>query len=591
LGKGASFKSAIFQFINFPRNASENFTKYIIEGHRDDFLKRLLKQGQNNRGNHIMNGSNTDRRNSIQRSPLRGTYLLIAGLLGGFGLFIALALAGFGVLSRAQATNAAPPPDPALTGHFGRMFRNLPPFAPPTNAVRDALMELGSPGGIIDANDDLAAGPVALITDPTLSLVNRNNPTHTAGVTFFGQFIDHDMTFDQRSRLGFPTQPIISQNARTCFFDLDSVYAGGPGGNPELYDPAYPIKFLVESGGQFEDLPRDPINHVAIIGDPRNDENMVIAGLHAAFLLFHNHAVDLIRTQYPGIPDNDAYLQAHRLTVWHYEWMILHEFLPHVVPQSVIDDVLTNGRHFYNPLQNRAFIPVEFQITYRFGHSMVRPSYRANLHGDNGQPFFGMIFDPAGEGSSDPVDLRGGARAPRRFIGWQTFFDFGGAFSADARPNKRIDTIVSTPLFHLPLGTIFNGMPPDSLMQRNLLRCLTWSLPSGQRIANEMGIPPLSNSELAELQAIRPSFVESTPLFYYILKEAQLREDGLHLGPVGARIVAEVFVGLLQLDPDSYLTVQPSWVPTLPTHDGTPESFRMIDFLTFAGVDPTSRGQ
>jgi hypothetical protein len=538
-----------------------------------------------------MNGSNIDPRNSIHRSPLPGTYLLIAVVLAGFGLLIALALAGFGVLSRAQATNAAPPPDPALTGNFGRMFRNLPSFAPPTDAVRDALMELGSPGGIMDANDDLAAGPVALITDPNLQLVNRNNPTHTAGVTFFGQFLDHDMTFDQRSRLGFPTQPIISPNARTPFYDLDSVYAGGPGGNPELYDPADPIKFRIESGGQFEDLPRDPISHVAIIGDPRNDENMMIAGLHAAFLLFHNHAVDLIRSQNPSIPDIQAYFQAHRLTVWHYQWMILHEFLPHVIPQSVIDDVLTNGRHFYNPLQNQAFIPVEFQITYRFGHSMVRPSYRANLHGDNGQPFFGMIFDPAGEGSSDPVDLRGGARAPRRFIGWQTFFDFGGAFSADARPNKRIDTIVSTPLFRLPLGTIFNGMPPDSLMQRNLLRCLTWQLPSGQRIAQEMGVPPLSNAELAELQAIRPSFVESTPLFYYILKEAQLREDGLRLGPMGARIVAEVFIGLLQLDPDSYLSVQPSWVPTLPTHDGTPESFRMIDFLTFAGVDPTSRGQ
>ena len=538
-----------------------------------------------------MNGSNIDPTNSIHRSPLRGTYLLIAGLLAGFGLFIALALAGFGVLSRAQATNAAPPPDPALTGNFGRMFRNLPPFAPPTDAVRNALMELGRPGGIMDANDDLAAGPVALITDPNLQLINRNNPTHTAGVTFFGQFLDHDMTFDQRSRLGFPTQPIISQNARTCFFDLDSVYAGGPSGNPELYDPADPIKFRIESDGQFEDLPRDPINHVAIIGDPRNDENMMIAGLHAAFLLFHNNAVDLIRSQNPSITDIQAYFQAHRLTVWHYQWMIVHEFLPHIVPQSVIDDVLTNGRHFYNPLRNQAFIPVEFQITYRFGHSMVRPSYRANLHGDNGQPFFGMIFDPAGEGSSDPVDLRGGTRAPRRFIGWQTFFDFGGAYSADARPNKRIDTIVSTPLFRLPLGTIFNGMPPDSLMQRNLLRCLTWQLPSGQRIAQEMGISPLSDTELAELQTIRPSFVESTPLFYYILKEAQLREDGLRLGPMGARIVAEVFIGLLQLDPDSYLSVQPGWVPTLPTHDGTPQSFRMIDFLTFAGVDPTSRGQ
>src|SRR5213079_2240628 len=91
------------------------------------------------------------------------------------------------------------PPDVTVSGNFGRMFRNLPPFAPPTNAVRDALMELGSLGGIRDAKDDLAAGPVALIVDPNLSLINRNNPTHTAGVTFFGQFLDHDMTFDQRS--------------------------------------------------------------------------------------------------------------------------------------------------------------------------------------------------------------------------------------------------------------------------------------------------------------------------------------------------------------------------------------------------------
>ena len=304
-----------------------------------------------------------------------GRIYLIAVVLGGFGLFIALGLAGFGLFSRAQATNAPPPPDPALTGNFGRMFRNLPPFAPPTDAVRDALMELGRPGGIMDANDDLAAGPVALITDPNLQLINRNNPTHTAGVTFFGQFLDHDMTFDQRSRLGFPTQPIISQNARTCFFDLDSVYAGGPSGNPELYDPADPIKFRVESDGQFEDLPRDPINHVAIIGDPRNDENMMIAGLHAAFLLFHNHAVDLIRSQNPSITDIQAYFQAHRLTVWHYQWMIVHEFLPHIVPQSVIDDVLTNGRHFYNPLHEPGVysgrVPDHLPIWAQYGAALI----------------------------------------------------------------------------------------------------------------------------------------------------------------------------------------------------------------------------
>ena len=485
---------------------------------------------------------------------------------------------------------SAQPPDVSLPGNFGRMFR-LPPFAPPTDAVREALLELGKAGGIMDANDNLAAGPVALIVDPTLNLVNRNSSSHTAGTTFMGQFLDHDMTFDTRSRLGFPSQPIKSPNARTPFLDLDSVYAGGPSGTPELYDGADPIKLRIETGGQFEDLPRNPATKAAFLGDPRNDENLIISGLHAAFLLFHNHAVDFVRSQNPSVVNDDAFAQARRLTTWHYQWMILHEFLPLFVGQQVINDVLSNGRHFYNPRRDQAFIPVEWQITYRFGHSMVRPSYRANLKGDNGQPFFGMIFDPAGEGSSDPVDLRGGARAPRRFVGWQTFFDFGGAFSADARPNKRIDTKISTPLFHLPLGTIPSGTPPVSLMQRNFLRHLTWKLPSGQDIAREIGAPQLSSADLAELQPISTSFVHSTPLFYYVLKEAQLVEDGLRLGPVGSRIVAEVFVGMLQLDPQSYLRIQPNWLPTLPTQGATPESFRMIDFLTFAGVDPASRGQ
>ena len=317
----------------------------------------------------------------------------------------------------------------------------------------------------------------------------------------------------------------------------------------------------------------------------------MLAGLQAAFLLFHNHAVDHVRAQNPSISNDDAFAEARRLTTWHYQWMILHEFLPLIVGQPIVNDVLKSGPRFYNPLHDRAFIPVEWQIVYRFGHSMVRPSYRANMKGDNGEPFFGMIFDPAGEGSADPVDFRGGARAPRRFIGWQTFFNFGGAFSADVRPNKLIDTKISTPLFHLPLGAIASGTPPVSLMQRNFMRHLTWQLPSGQAIAREMGAPQLSSADLGELQPIATSFVQSTPLFYYTLKEAEIVEKGNRLGPVGGRIIAEVFIGLLQLDPQSYLKVQPNWVPTLPTQGGTPDSFRMIDFLTFAGVDPTSRGQ
>ena len=484
--------------------------------------------------------------------------------------------------------HGAQPPDVTRPGSFGRMFR-LPPFAPPTAAVQEALLEIGKVGGIMDAQDDLTAGPMELILNPNLSMVNRENPTHTAGATFFGQFLDHDMTFDPRSRLGFPTQPIKSPNARTPFFDLDSVYAGGPSGSPELYDTVDAIKFRVESGGEFEDLPRNPANNAALLGDPRNDENLMLAGLHAAFLLFHNRAVDRVRSENSSITNDEAFSQAHRLTTWQYQWIILNEFLPLITGQVVIDDILASGRRYYNPLRDEEFVPVEFQIVYRFGHSMVRPSYRANLNGDNGQPFFGMIFDPAGEGMTDPVDLRGGARARRRFIDWETFFDFGGTFTTHMRHNKRIDTKVSTPLFQLPLGTIPGGTGPVSLMQRNLLRHLTWQLPSGQSIAREIGVQALGDADLSELSPIAASFVSSTPLLYYILKEAEVKQDGLRLGPVGARVVAEVFIGLLQLDPESYLNVQPGWVPTLKTQAGTPQSFRMIDLLTFAGVDPTSR--
>ena len=154
--------------------------------------------------------------------------------------------------------------DTTRPGDFGRMFR-LPPFAPPTDRVRDALSELGEPGGLMDAEDDLRAGPVALIADPSLNRVNKNSSTHTAGLTFLGQFLDHDITFDPRSRLGFPTQPVRSLNGRTPFFDLDSVYGGGPDATPELYDTADPAKLRVEFGGQFEDLPRNPTSLAAII--------------------------------------------------------------------------------------------------------------------------------------------------------------------------------------------------------------------------------------------------------------------------------------------------------------------------------------
>jgi hypothetical protein len=494
----------------------------------------------------------------------------------GTGTAGAVALGTAPAMTFAGTAPAATPAD-----RFGRMFPDLPPFVPADDRRRAALSDIGRPGGLMDAKDDLAVGPVNLITDPNQSLVNRDNPTHTAGTTFLGQFLDHDMTFDTTSVLGVPTSPEGTVNHRTPALDLDSVYGGGPAASPTLYQPDR-IKLRIESGGLFEDVPRNS-DGSAIIADPRNDENAIISGLQAAFILFHNRVVDQLRGQ--GVAENLLFARARRLVTWHYQWIIVHQFLGEVVGADVVQDILRNGRRYYRPEPGPAFIPVEFQGgAYRFGHSMVRPSYRLNLAGNpDGSAFFGFIFDPAGDFEADPSDLRGGVRSRRRFVGWQTFFRFN---DTDVRTNKRIDTKISTPLFRLPLGAIATGDPPLALPQRNLLRQLTWSLPAGQRIAQVMGAPMLLVSELAGYGV---ALENQTPLWYYVLAEAERLADGLRLGPVGGRIVGEVFIGLLQLDPNSYLAAAPTWRPTLLTQ--TPGDFRMTDLLRFARVDPASRGQ
>lgn len=472
------------------------------------------------------------------------------------------------------------------TGRFGRMFR-LPPFAGASPQVTEALMDIGKRGGLLDADDDLDAGPVALITDPALSVNNRDNPRMTAGSTFVGQLIDHDITFDVESRLGRPTAPEGVANKRTPALDLESVYGGGPAASPQLYARADPALLRIGDGGRFEDLPRSPDDGSANIVDPRNDDNLMVAGLLCGIIRFHNRCVDAVRAQ--GTTDTaDAFAAARELTTWHFQWLVLHEIIPSFVGEAMTQRIRAHGRSFYRP--RSPFIPVEFQTgAYRMGHSMVRPSYRANLGNDRGDDaFFGLVFDPTLEPSSDPDDLAGGFRAPRRFIGWQTFFDFG---DGEVKRNKRIDTSVSTPLFTLPLSAIPTRDEPMVLVQRTLLRHVTWMMPSGQDIAQAMGEPVLPSSDLAELRDYGLGLDSATPLFYYVLKEAEVMEEGLHLGPVGGRIVGEVLLGLLELDPDSILS-RPGWRPTLPQRDGrVTGEFTITDFLAYAAVDPASRGE
>ncbi|WP_375771617.1 heme peroxidase family protein [Archangium gephyra] len=461
-------------------------------------------------------------------------------------------------------------------GRFGRLFPGLPVFAPDNQKVREALFELGKRGGLMDALDIPAGQPGASNLD------NENLP---AGFTFFGQFVDHDLTFDPTSILERQNDPEAIENFRTPAFELDNVYGAGPRVSRHLYDVNDPAKFLIEKLGgpdTNDDMPRNSQN-TALIADPRNDENTIVSQFHVAMLKFHNAIVDHLRGK--GVTGSQVFEQAQRMVRWHYQWIILHDFLPRIVGQTVLNNVLDDRpRERIFRWRNEPFIPVEFSVAaYRFGHSQVRPAYRVN------GGFATAIFNNTLANEADPADLRGGKRAARRFVEWARFFEGLADASVPApTPGKRIDSRLSSALFGLlggapgqlggdGVGTIIN---PESLAQRNLLRSLALRLPSGQAMAKRLGIKPLKLDELKQFGA---GFESSSPPWYYILKESELEKDneGRRLGPVGAQIVAEVFIGVLRGDRFSFLNANPNWKPELANAEG---KFLMADLLKFAGV-------
>jgi hypothetical protein len=483
--------------------------------------------------------------------------------------------------------------DRSLEGRFGLMFKELEPFEPSDellSGLAASMTEATSP----DVTDELnpPAGDLAL----------------PAGFVLLGQFIDHDLTFDNTPLPAQLEDPDARTNFRSPRYDLDSVYRKGPAGSPELYVPDDPAKLRIARLGDpnnpddppREDLPRQR-DGTAIIGDPRDDENLITSQLHLAFRKFHNALVRRVRAQ--GIRGVDqVFERAQRLTRWHYQWMVVHDFLPRMVGQELIDRILVEPADgpaevrldFYHPDNtDKPMMPIEFAVAaYRFGHSMLRPSYVINEEGGDAE-LFGA--EPT------PFNLNGRRPLPPRLkIAWRHFFDdIPGEPRLPTNFSRPIDVDLSAPLFTLPTSIV---PPPDtriSLAERNLLRGKRLGLPSGQQVASAMGLPAdliLTGPDLfPEQSAVRKFLVEKigtenveklsadTPLWYYILREAQVQENGERLGAVGGRIVAEVFLGLLKFDGSSYLNKDPLFRPTPPIARKV-GVFGMGDFLKFAGV-------
>jgi hypothetical protein len=333
------------------------------------------------------------------------------------------------------------------------------------------------------------------------------------------------------------------------------------------------------------DLPRGS-QALAIIGDPRNDENLIVAQLHLAFLRFHNKVVDGLKdgsiAPPPSATQMTLFEQARKLVIWHYQWIVLNDFLRRVVDDDVLDKVLEKGRAFYLPTVD-AYIPVEFSAAaYRLGHSMVREAY------DYNEVF---TFKPSAR-QRTPATLsllfrfsgRSGTGVPIPsdwIIDWRRFFKFPND-GVTAGLSRKLDPFLVPTLSAIPDHGVLPGV---NLPIANLKRGRSLGLPSGQNVARRMRIEPLSPKDIAkgpdgEVAAKHNLHLE-TPLWYYILKEAEQRGNSKHLGPVGSRILSEVFVGLLELDAGSFLASNPQWKPTLPAAKAG--TFTMTDLLSFVG--------
>ena len=430
-------------------------------------------------------------------------------------------------------------------------------------------------------------------------LFARDDSRTPSGYTYLGQFIAHDVSFDSSKGLpGTHTEPSEVINKRHLGLALGSLYGAGPDSSDCALYQKDGIRLCVGKPSIAADivgfdLPRSDSGN-ALIADERNDEIVAISQMHACFIAFHNNVADYLES---SADIATLEFQAVKKTVTqHFQSVVLHDFLWRVIPDDIYNDVMKNGRTLFHPdgVPGGAKInlPVEFtHAAFRFGHSMVRSQYRWN-----------RIISIARTGELFTHGSRNGPDGFRRLhpdwiIDWRNFVDFSGLAGTAARKAinfaRKIDVSIANTLGNLPHGERQHG-EPASLPARDLIRSQALGIPSGQSLTRQLQehfgvyVPEIKPGEFTLLhnEAVKSALqnndmVDHTPLWPYLLAEAELRSNGEQLGPLGGRIVMEVLHAQIEACPVSILT-QTNWRPRLPSLDKI--RFTLPDLIAFAGM-------
>jgi hypothetical protein len=418
------------------------------------------------------------------------------------------------------------------------------------------------------------AGSLAITTE------NWENPGISSGYTYFAQFVAHDcvQSTTPTSALRIDGRP--DRNYRSKTLELDTIYGAGFDGcrhsqREHSGNNQNASKFTlgrmqdtrtVEARCPARDLPRVSSGRASLVVDDRNDNNAVISQMAVLFMMLHNMIVDALEDKILHSPkqlgkEASLYVIARWICIDVYQRLIAKDLMKKLLHPAIYAKYSSDSVQFVDRNQG-TFVPIEFPLALRFGHSMVRPNYRFNdVYGRREELIDVLLTTSRGRPWRLPLDESWA-------ISWSRFFPI-----SDSQPNlsRRIGPSFSADLISDVVFGEIDGTNCPGIAYRDLLQCVfspVWSISAlidqVRQLAPELaGLSRLFDDASYRESAIGrwldldrgatglssaaiEDFSKDIPLTMYVLFEAAHESDGRHLGVLGSLLISEVIFKAFQ---------------------------------------------